>query len=119
MAKQMNLQTRIKVSLGGSERELRLDMNMLCDLEEQLGVSIMQQGSFWEKIGFKELRTMVYCMLYRESPRPSIEDVGDWLSEVNFTKLTSEIIGAWSNDVDTSDVSSGGGGESAPDPTQE
>ena len=116
----MKLSAKFNFEIGDKVRTFILNMNSLCELEEVLGIRIVQNKEFLNDIGVNEMRAIAHCMLYKESPRPTVEDVGEWLSEVDIDEFFSKFVECISGDFgNVEGKKAAGGSGNQPDPTQD
>lgn len=115
----MKIKTSFNFVLGGQARKLCIDMNMMCEVEEILDVQLMQSEEFWKHLGLRELRALTYAMLYKEIPRPSLINVGDWLSDCDFEEFAKTMTEAWSADFEKDSGKKSSKKEKAQDPTKD
>jgi len=88
----MKLDAKVDMLIGGKTRTLCLTLNTLSEVEIELNVNLMQGGEeFFGSLTFTKMRVLVWAMLYKESPRPSIADVGEWISEVGIESVSAAI----------------------------
>jgi hypothetical protein len=114
----MRLKSTSKIKLGEREVELILDMNVLCEIETSLDVNIMTQPEFFESLGFVQLRGMLWAMMYKEQPRPTLEEVGEMLSETSMDEIGTAIGNLFSADSEKSTEKATKKGK-ASDPTKD
>ena len=89
----MKLDAKTDVEIGGRKRALCLTMNTLSEVELALNVNLMSGGEeFFKSMTFTKMRVIVWAMLYKEKPRPTVEEVGEWISETGLESI-SEAIG--------------------------
>lgn len=109
----MKLNASFNFEMGGKARTFNVDMNMFCEVEQLLGVRVMQENKeFWMKMGFIEMRALGYSMLYAEEPRPSLIEVGSWMSNIDLPKFSStfteiiqrDFVGGGNNEDDEESV---------------
>jgi len=74
-------------NFGGKNRTLVWNMNAVCELEAIEKVNILSGGNFWRDMSVSKFRTLIYVMLYKEDPRPSMEEVGEFISDYGFDKI--------------------------------
>ena len=104
----MKLNATTNVTLGGKSRSLVLNMNAMSIIEAELDVNLMQHGGdFFGSLNFTKMRVLIWAMLYKESPRPTILDVGDWLSEADLEKVSEGIGRLFSLDNEDADTGKG------------
>ena len=111
----MKFNSTFNFDFGGEVRRFRIDMNMLCEVEHELGVRIMGKEKFWKELGFTELRAIAYGMLYAQDPRPDIEQVGGWMSDVDLGEFTEAFMKAFTSDFPKAEPTDG---ETPQDPTE-
>ena len=88
----MKLNAQKKSEFGGKVRTFILNMNTMATIEDNLGVNLMQEGEqFFENLSFSKMRVLVWALLYKEDPAPTLDEVGEWLSDVGIEE-TSVII---------------------------
>ena len=78
-------------NFGGKTRTLVWNMNAVCELEAIEKVNILSGSTFWQDMSVSKFRTLIYVMLYKEDPRPTMEEVGEIISDYGFEKV-GEII---------------------------
>jgi len=105
----MNINSSFNFELGGTPRTLKIDMNMLCEVEELLNERLMQNEEFWGDMSFIKLRGLAWAMLYAETPRPSVITVGDWLSKVSLEEFTAAFMETFTKDFAKEDTPSAAG----------
>jgi len=94
----MKFNSTFNFDFGDEVRRFRIDMNMLCEVEQVLGERLMSNENFWSNLGFTQLRALAYSMLYAQDPRPTIEQVGSWMSEVDLGEFTAAFMEAFTRD---------------------
>lgn len=105
----MKLNAKTEVNLGGKSRTLVLDLNALSTVETELDVNLMSDGGeFFSSLTFTKMRVLVWGMLYRESPAPSLVEVGEWLSDTDMEKIGESIGKLFTIDADENKKSKGG-----------
>lgn len=88
----MKLSATTNVDLGDKSRTLVLNMNAMSIIENELNVNLMQDGgNFFGSLDFTKMRVLIWAMLYKEDPRPTLLDVGEWLSEADLEKVSDGI----------------------------
>jgi len=102
----MKLNATSTVELGGSERTLVFNMNTMSTIEKEFDANLMQEGEeFFSSLDFTKMIILIWAMLYKETPRPTIETVGEWLGDVHLEKISETIGEMLSMDSDTADKS--------------
>lgn len=95
----MPLNLTCKVELQNSYKILRLNMNSIAEIEQLLDVNLMHDRAFWDDLSITKIRGLVWGMLYKEIPRPSLSVVGDWMSNANMDEVMESIIKMWTSDL--------------------
>jgi hypothetical protein len=68
-----------EVELGGKTRRLYFGFNTLCELQTATGTNPFEDSKTLEPTSPVAIRLLVWACLWREDPRPSLEQVGAWL----------------------------------------
>jgi hypothetical protein len=75
-----------EIELGGAKRKIRFGFNTLCELEKETGINPLDKPQLMQLIGGKDspvkIRLLLWAALWSEDPRPSLQQVGSWLSGV-------------------------------------
>ncbi len=95
------------------ERHLLLDFNALI-LVEDLTKRDFAQAEAWEKLGFRELRALVFVCLTHEDPELTLEAVGKMLHPGNIGYVSERLVAV--RDANSAEplAEGEGGGEPAP-----
>lgn len=68
-----------EVDLGGKVRRLYFGFNTLCELQAATGINPFENQQALEPTSPVAIRLLVWACLWKEEPRPSLEQVGAWL----------------------------------------
>ena len=70
----------VDIRIGGENRQMKFDMNALCNLEDVLKKpvsEIFDSGN----LGLSAVRAGIYCGLLTYNKRVTLEQVGTWMSD--------------------------------------
>lgn len=87
-------QADVELEIGGRVRKLLFTVNAACVAERELGREILT-GKFFSKLGFLELRALLFAMLLHEEKSLTIDQVGSWMTFADFGKYINAIIKAY------------------------
>lgn len=97
------LNASFSFEMGGAARAFVLNMNSICEVEQLLNVRLMQNQEFWAQMGFVELRALAHAMLHKETPRPELLVVGEWISDCDMKEFLDAITFVFAGDFKKSD----------------
>lgn len=82
----------VTCSLGGKDRELRLDMGAMAALEDQ-GYTVEQLVSSLSEgnLSAKRILALLWAMLQSEDQPPSLKEVGRWVDGENFEAVLQSV----------------------------
>jgi len=104
-------------NFGGKDRVLRYNLNAIAELEGLLDTNLMVDNSFWANMSISGFRAFVWAALYHEDPRPTLLDVGEWISDYGLDKVGEKIAELLSQVAKTTQ-DTGDEGDTQSDPTQ-
>lgn len=107
-----------RVDLGTRTVILRYDMNAICELEDAIGGPVTTLMSDATRLGFREIRALVWAGILHGEPTRTLAQVGGWMDPAQFAeiaKTAAEALGAALKIDGPESETSGPSGE--PDPT--
>lgn len=107
-----------RVDLGKRTAVLRYDMNAICELEEAIGGPVTTLLSDAKRLGFREIRALVWAGMLHGEPTNTLAKVGAWIDAARFAdiaKVAAEALSAALKIDGAEDDDSTDRGE--PDPT--
>lgn len=81
-------------------RQLKVDFNALCAMEEKSGKSVMKPNS-WSNMKIADLRVMLWAGLRHEDKTLTLEQVGKMVTMTNMKDTMEAVTKAWSLHVET------------------
>lgn len=78
-----------EIELGGKRRRLYFGFNTLCELQAITDKNPFEDSKALEPTSPVAIRYLVWACLWRETPRPTLEEVGAWL-----LPAWAEVVGA-------------------------
>ncbi|MEP2782303.1 MAG: GTA-gp10 family protein [Pseudoruegeria sp.] len=84
----------VALTVGGADYILRLGTNALCNLEDELGGSVVDIFSGLEKggVSIKLLRSILFWGLTEQHPELSRDDVGDLIDDAGGVEAVGKLI---------------------------
>jgi hypothetical protein len=73
-------------------RTLRLDFNMLADLEENYGINVMKTLTNLEKMPFSSIRRLVWAGLLHELPDLTVSEAGSLIQKYSTLEKASQAV---------------------------
>lgn len=82
----------VLLDLGGQERVLTCDLGAWAAIEDRgLHLTAIMQDLNAGEIKFKPLLVLLWAMLGTNGPRPSMEEVGHWVTGENFGLVAAKM----------------------------
>ena len=95
---------KIEIQLD-KPRNLQMDLNALYEFEEATGKSFFVQEDMAD-LKAKDYRALVWCLLRKEDPSLTIEQVGAFIDPSNFKEIVEQVtllMGSMADAEDTAD----------------
>jgi hypothetical protein len=83
----------VKIEFGGRIREFHFDVNALSEIEEQTGKNPFEDDK-WLVNSPRVLRLMAWACLWAEDPRPTMQQVGSWITLGNANQIAEALMQA-------------------------
>ena len=79
----------VTVNLGGKERSLHYTMRSMKEIERRLGLKNVFAEIQAIPLGAGNLLTFLWAGLVVEGPRPTEDEIGDWIDGTNFELVSA------------------------------